>query len=139
MAEEDSTVYLGDLDSSYSNKRPRPDDEQEEKATGKATISEKRQRTLVDMFSGRIGKKVVTASSSASKSSGNSISSLKPSASFAPPATLGLAKLNSIPFSLSAYQQILSEQEKKLLKLECEVTGKVWYVILRPLMLYDEN
>jgi uracil-DNA glycosylase len=122
---EDTTVYLGDLDPSYSNKRPRPDDEQEEKETGKATTSDKRQRTLADMFSAKIDNKVMTASST-SKSSGNSISSLKRSASFAQPATPGLVKLNSIPFSLSAYQKSLSEQEKKLLKLECEVMGKVW-------------
>ena len=35
-------------------------------------------------------------------------------------------KLNSIPFSLSAYQNSLSEGEKDLLRLECECIGLSW-------------
>ena len=40
----------------------------------------------------------------------------------------GLVKLNSIPFSMTSYLQSLSEEEKRLLQLECEVMGKSWQV-----------
>lgn len=35
-------------------------------------------------------------------------------------------KLNSIPFSLSAYQQSLTDEQKDLLLLECETMGLSW-------------
>ncbi|KAF8199643.1 uracil-DNA glycosylase-like protein [Pholiota molesta] len=124
-------------DTTYSNKRPRPDDEQEEKATGKATTSDKRQRTLADMFSGKIDNKVMTASST-SKSSGNSISSLKRSASFAQPAT-PVSSINSIPFSLSAYQKSLSEQEKKLLSWNAKSWGRKPYFLSLKEFLWKEG
>ncbi|KAF9484336.1 uracil-DNA glycosylase [Pholiota conissans] len=114
MAEEDTTVYLGDIQPSSRNKRPRQDDEQEETSFGKVSISEKRQRTLADMFSGRLSKTNPRASSATK-------------AFTIPP---GLVKLNSIPFSLSAYLDSMSEPEKKLLKLECDVMGKVWLKVL---------
>lgn len=37
-------------------------------------------------------------------------------------------KLNAIPFSLSEFQANLSEEEQRLLSLECATMGKIWYV-----------
>jgi len=34
--------------------------------------------------------------------------------------------LNSIPFSLSEYIDSLTDDQKRLLKLECETMGKSW-------------
>jgi len=38
----------------------------------------------------------------------------------------GQQPLNSIPFSLSEYVASLTEDQKRLLKLECETMGKSW-------------
>lgn len=41
------------------------------------------------------------------------------------------ASLNSIPFSMSAYKGDLSEEELKLLTLECDTMGKSWLKLLK--------
>lgn len=38
-------------------------------------------------------------------------------------------RLNSIPFSLSQFQESLSEDERALLALECTYLGKSWYAL----------
>ncbi|KAI0649340.1 uracil-DNA glycosylase [Trametes meyenii] len=48
--------------------------------------------------------------------------------------TIGLKSnpsLNSIPFSLSTFQDSLSDEEKKLLALECQTMGKSWLKLLK--------
>ncbi|KAF8742665.1 hypothetical protein AX14_002895 [Amanita brunnescens Koide BX004] len=45
--------------------------------------------------------------------------------------TPSLTKLNAIPFSLSAFQESLSEEEKQLLALECDTLGKSWLKVLK--------
>jgi uracil-DNA glycosylase len=40
--------------------------------------------------------------------------------------------LNSIPFSMSGFQNSLGEEHRNLLKLECEVMGKSWFVFASP-------
>jgi uracil-DNA glycosylase len=75
----------------------------------------KRQRTLADMFSG-----------SQEKEDGESEPSAK-KPKLTAQGTASLTKLNAIPFSLSAYQESLSEEEKRLLALECDTMGKSWY------------
>lgn len=94
-----------------------------------STSGVKRQRTLVDMFS--------AAPSGSSKKlkkegSGGTVVSVKMSASSSTAVVSGSQSLNSIPFSLSAYQEALSEQERQLLGLECETMGKSWYVRSSP-------
>jgi uracil-DNA glycosylase len=67
----------------------------------------KRQRTLLDM----LGPSEVSAKK---PKLGQSASS---------------QALNSIPFSMSTFQDSLSEEENKLLSLECETMGKSWQVM----------
>ncbi|TDL25619.1 uracil-DNA glycosylase [Rickenella mellea] len=45
--------------------------------------------------------------------------------------TSELQPLNSVPFSLSAFQESLSEEHRNLLRLECETMGKSWLKILK--------
>lgn len=91
-----------------------------------ATNALKRQRTLVDMFSAA----PATQSSKKLKleKSGGSAGSIKASVTTSSLSAVvsGSQPLNSIPFSLSAYQESLSEEERQLLGLECESMGKSW-------------
>ncbi|EDR08433.1 uncharacterized protein LACBIDRAFT_249888 [Laccaria bicolor S238N-H82] len=75
------------------------------------------------MFSGSQGKK--------STGSGQSIKKLKITASGTNSKSSGIQRLNSIPFSLSAFQESLSDNERKLLQLECEMMGKSWLKLLK--------
>jgi uracil-DNA glycosylase len=91
----------------------------------------KRQRTLADMFSGSQGKASSEPSAkklklSASTNSITAGATLKAAGSASRPKGFGVQKLNSIPFSLSAFQESLSNENKEYLKLECEVLGKSW-------------
>ena len=76
-----------------------------------ATGATKRQQSLTDMFTKK----------SSSSSSSRLGPALKKSKTDNP-------SLNSIPFSLKEYQDTLSEEEKRLLTLECETMGKSWSV-----------
>ncbi|KAH9936045.1 uracil-DNA glycosylase-like protein [Amylocystis lapponica] len=129
MKKSERVVYLEDLEA--------PSGKPEKKDAGaadtavvlktvdvKATVSEpktaapgalKRQRTLADMFSasapaagGPVAKKIKVAGSSS-----------------------GLQTLNSIPLSLSEFQNTLGEEERKLLTLECETMGRSWLKLLK--------
>lgn len=132
--DQSSTVYLEDIDPSYGMKK-REDgqgqrslhssQDQANASQEKPSGSNKRQRTLEDMFfGGKKGKepvkKVKLSTSDAEGSAVKKIamSSLK---------TSGLRKLNSIPFSLSEFINSLDEDKRQLLRLECEVMGKSWY------------
>ncbi|EIM90965.1 uracil-DNA glycosylase [Stereum hirsutum FP-91666 SS1] len=44
---------------------------------------------------------------------------------------IGFVPLNSIPFSLSAYLESLTEDQRRLLQLECETLGKSWLKLLK--------
>lgn len=70
----------------------------------------KRQRTLVDMFSGSSAKKTKVDGSSVSKSQ----------------------TLNSIPFNLNDFINSLTEEQRGLLGLEIETMGKSWSVSITP-------
>ncbi|KAI0249155.1 uracil-DNA glycosylase-like protein [Lactifluus subvellereus] len=93
----------------------------------------KRQRTLFDMLgstpsqgsgNNNTKKPRLAASSSSDKSSvvGKQQSS---------GGSGGLQSLNSIPFSSSEYVASLTEDQKRLLKLECETMGKSWLKVLK--------
>ena len=140
-------VYLADLEqpssqataASANDEKPSvvaASSDHDENAKTKLTPSTngKRQRTLFDMFGSTSGegseapskkpKVAATAASSSRK---------KPSASSATEAQFpaggsssGQQALNSIPFSLSEYTTSLTEDQKRLLKLECETMGKSW-------------
>ena len=127
----EETVYLEDLEPSCGVSAKEDTDGSTAPtsvSTAVASTQVKRQRTLVDMFSSSQGKtsepstKKIKLSASLSSTSSNkstviAVNGVKPT---------GVQKLNSIPFSLSSFQDSLTEEEKKLLKLECEVLGKSW-------------
>ncbi|KAI0925887.1 hypothetical protein AcV5_008497 [Taiwanofungus camphoratus] len=135
MAHTERVVYLEDLEG--ETKKDREDakaalNASEDAATGATAMSKveakvtvnkvkqsgttamKRQRSLIDMFSGAPSKSGPT--SKKIKVAGSSSS---------------LQSLNSIPFSLSSYQETLTDEEKKLLALECETMGKSWLKLLK--------
>lgn len=140
MAEQKSVVYLEDLETPTSSQATeaagdKPAKVVASKTTTKVTksasndaknskVSTKRQASLMDMFSGA-GAKSIAKRRKIEKSS---VSTTEETAS--PPATLAPPKpgqtLNSIPFSLSAYVESLSEDQRRLLALECDTMGKSW-------------
>lgn len=135
MSDPSRVVYLEDLESpAAATSRSSPASEEKEtteksaasvstattaknasqKTQTTTTATLKRQRTLLDMFAGPKGAepgnkkpKLATAGSSAEVSRTQS--------------------LNAIPFSLSAFTSSFSDEEKRLLALECETMGKSWY------------
>jgi uracil-DNA glycosylase len=89
------------------------------------TTSTKRQRTLDTMFGGTAKKaKLERAGASSSSASAPAVTPSKPKA----PGTT----LNSIPFSMSEFEESLSDDEKELLALECKTLGKSWYAVGLP-------
>jgi uracil-DNA glycosylase len=130
MGDSQPTVSLEDTDltssfkSQATSKRERPDDRPQTGNSNAATPAPaKRQRTLGETFFGFQGKMKTSPLKGLKPSGGStlSIASNRPKASGS-----GLVKLNSIPFSMMAYQESLSDDEKRLLQLECEVMGKSW-------------
>lgn len=136
MSPSKPVVYLEDIEpnqflkSSQSLNKGSAVSGQSSEAKGSAkdtnVTSVKRQRTLADMFSGSqekpsepSAKKLKLAPSGGSGTTTSSARSVAANRS-------GVQKLNSIPFSLAAYVDTLSEEQKKLLTLECEVMGKSW-------------
>lgn len=91
-----------------------------------STATGKRQRTLFDMLGSGPGqstgstskKPKLTAPGSGDKPTVNGT----PSSGGSP----SQQALNSIPFSLNEYIDSLTEDQKRLLKLECETMGKSW-------------
>lgn len=136
MGDSQPIVYLEDIDptSKSPSKRERSQDDDpqaENSSTTIAPVPVKRQRTLDTMFFGSQGKTDAKSSpSEGQKPSGGSTSSIASNSSATRPKASGLVKLNSIPFSMTAYLDSLSEEEKRLLQLECEVMGKSWSVII---------
>ncbi|KAJ4480081.1 uracil-DNA glycosylase-like protein [Lentinula aciculospora] len=86
-------------------------------------------QTLVDMFSASnaqpSSKRLKTTSSVSSLDSSHSPSRSTNATIF------GIQKLNSIPFSMKAFQESLNEEQAKLLRLECAVMGKSWLKVLK--------
>lgn len=85
----------------------------------------KRQRTLMDMFP----SKSVESGAGGSQPAAKKLRLDKAGSSSSLMVTSGTPRtLNSIPFSPSEFVASLSEDEKRLLALECESMGKSWYV-----------
>ncbi|THH19815.1 hypothetical protein EW146_g1413 [Bondarzewia mesenterica] len=112
------------------------------------TKTVKRQRTLMDMFSSSNAnteqssskRQKLTVRGSSSFSGALVVSSSSPSASasgqsgtkaVSAATNWGLQPLNAIPFSLSAYVGSLTDDQKRLLKLECDSMGKSWLKLLK--------
>ncbi|KAF7312117.1 Uracil-DNA glycosylase [Mycena indigotica] len=106
----DSTVYLEDLATNYKRPKRVADSEAE------GTTAGKRQKTLFESFGPEKRQK---------------LSQPKPTCSTGIRAPVKGQKLNSIPFSLSAFQAALPDDEaRKLLALECETFGKSWFKVM---------
>ena len=130
MSDPSRIVYLEDLEGPAVPKTEKKESSETTVASKKtskdaskttettAAASLKRQRTLMEMFGGSTGAKSGESSTKKIKLA-TSGSSVEPSRT---------QSLNSIPFSLSGYMSSLSEEEKRLLALECETMGKSWYV-----------
>ena len=130
MGDSQPTVYLEDIDPTFksTSKRERPDEGPQpgNPSTVTPAAPVKRQRTLRETFFGAQGK-MKTSPLKGLKPSGGSTSSIASDSSTRLKASAsGLVKLNSIPFSMTAYLESLSDEEKRLLQLECEVMGKSW-------------
>ena len=131
MADENTTVFLEDIEAKSSTRTSKPD------ASGSAggtkpkqqtsTTTLKRQRTLMDnSFFAPPAKKDGTAEPALKKPklAANASSS---SVTSSPTKTAsGVQTLNSIPFSVSAFIESLTDEQKRLLRLEIECMNKTW-------------
>jgi uracil-DNA glycosylase len=97
-------------------------------APSTSTTNGKRQRTILDMFGSAPRQSSDASSSKKRKVTASSVGNDKLSSSGAQSSggSSGQQSLNSIPFSLSEYVDSLTEDQKRLLKLECETMGKSW-------------
>ncbi|KIJ66656.1 hypothetical protein HYDPIDRAFT_108560 [Hydnomerulius pinastri MD-312] len=135
MAEETAVVYLEDIETTVSsaakqdNASGTPTSSQEKSnATATASNSLKRQRTLMDMFSGPKGDTSGEPTAKKAKVVASSSSRVKISVAGS---TSGIQRLNSIPFSLNQFIESIPEDHRHLLKLECECMGKSWLKLLK--------
>ena len=128
MADENATVFLEDIETKSSTRTSKPD------ASGSgtkpkqqtSTTTLKRQRTLMDSFFAPPAKKDGTAEPALKKPklAANASSS---SVTSSPTKTAsGVQTLNSIPFSVSAFIESLTDEQKRLLRLEIECMNKTW-------------
>ncbi|KAF9046882.1 uracil-DNA glycosylase [Hymenopellis radicata] len=127
MASDNNTVYLEDLEQASAKKVTKTAGTS---ASTSTTTASKRQRTIMDMFSSSQEKDSSDPAAKKLKLSPSrplGASSSKPTL----PVKLGATKLNAIPFSLSAFQDSLSESERALLQLECESMGNSWLKLLK--------
>lgn len=113
--EDTARISIGPDEKAKPNANPLP-----------STATGKRQRTLFDMLGSGPGqstgstskKPKLTAPGLGDKPTVNGTQSSGGSSS--------QQALNSIPFSLNEYIDSLTEDQKRLLKLECETMGKSW-------------
>ncbi|KAF8842065.1 uracil-DNA glycosylase [Paxillus ammoniavirescens] len=133
LADETRVVYLEDVETvvtpSASQEKPN--------GTPSTTASNnlKRQRTLMDMFSGANNSKSETTREPAAKktklvtSGSSSTSTVK--TKVATDASSDLQPLNSIAFSLSQFLESIPEKHRHVLELECQCMGKSWLKVLK--------
>lgn len=145
MSDEKRVVYLEDLESPSASQTTDTGKEnttvkettkavavaeKKKDASGKAAATKtgtKRQATLMDMFSS--GGSAGTAQPSAKKVKlDKSGSAAAVSVAQGSSGVRAGQTLNSIPFSPSEFVASLSEDERRLLALECESMGKSWCV-----------
>ncbi len=124
-----STVYLEDLDIPRVDKEGKPavTSVVSGTTTTAASTSLKRQRTLMDMFANSQGKNASDPSAKKLKLSPASSTRQSASSSSGTVAKgFGVQRLNSIPFSMSGFQESMTDEQRDLLRLECEAMGKSW-------------
>lgn len=127
MTDDTRVVYLADVETTVS---PTRDASTTPNASTSATASNplKRQRTLMDMFT-------VPKNSQSEKTGQPEAKRVKVETLTSPPAcaakpkvagSSGLQRLNFIPFSLSEFIESIPEDQRHLLRLECDCMGKSW-------------
>ena len=90
------------------------------------TTTGKRQRTLLDMLGSGPGQSTGTTSKKPKLTVPGPSDKPTVSRTQTSGGSPSQQPLNSIPFSLSQYIDSLTEDQKRLLKLECETMGKSW-------------
>lgn len=121
--ETKDVVYLDDVE---TNRTKKPGQPTGDKTASNSTAGNKRQRSIAEMFGGG------AQSSSTGQNTEPAAKRLKASASASSSQSrIGSAgtqdlKLNAIPFSLTQFQESLSDEARKLLALECAFMGKSW-------------
>jgi len=131
--QEETVVYLEDIETQVTTTSTQSQGDgsiasttssSQTSSSGTVAVSNKRQRTLLDMFSGSQPDK---------KASAPAAKKLKLSASEpvirSMPSGSKNQRLNAIAFSLSQYQESLSTEQRNLLALECVYMGKSWCVV----------
>ena len=130
MDKKPAVVYLEDLVAPAKASKAENASSNEQSATT-ATAS-KTNETKVETST--VEKKTSTGATKRQKSLMEMFSKSTSSTSSPPPAKRaksGLSSnpsLNSIPFSLMEFQNGMTDEEKRLLALECETMGKSWSV-----------
>ncbi|KAF8920227.1 uracil-DNA glycosylase-like protein [Mucidula mucida] len=114
MASDDNTVYLEDIEQASEKKITKTAGSSSSTTT---TTACKRQRTIMDMFSSSQEKD----SSDLQLRNSNRNTACEARSN----------KAQRDPFSLSAFQDSLSESERALLQLECESMGNSWLKLLK--------
>ncbi|KAF9521019.1 hypothetical protein BS47DRAFT_1335123 [Hydnum rufescens UP504] len=111
----DDATYMEDL---VTSSTPKSSQETVAKSNSKGVTAKKRQLSLMDMIpSTPSGKKSRTdALASSSPSIGRTVNGVKP--------------FNTIPFNMDKFKESLSDDEKRLLALECETMGRTWLKVL---------
>jgi uracil-DNA glycosylase len=123
MPEEKRVVYLEDVQQTSSSnvveeQPPPPADENTETKAAVSVPAKKRQLTLMDIMGTSSQGGAKNAKKARLPTTDNAAASLSPA--------VGPQKLNFIPFSLSSFQESLTEEQTRLLRLEMEVMGLSW-------------
>jgi hypothetical protein len=108
--------------------------------------------SLADMFGGGKGKAQTPAKKArastpppknyagmASSSPGGDSDAPQPSKAPARRTLNGITALKYIPFSMTEFQDSLTDSQRSLLQLECETLGKSWFVFFYPSLHCSSN
>lgn len=130
MTQNERVVYLEDIQSTSqlvekSTEEPaKPPTEPSGQPTAVKPAALKRQLTLMDMVA---GPRKDENTAKRAKIATDGASAIRAKVPAPAKMSFGLQKLNSVPFSMAEYQESLSEEQRRLLKLECEVLGLSWF------------
>lgn len=137
----EKTVYLEDLEVKETKNVDDSHEDENDKEKSPTTVTEtlvevteavskpvnmKRQRTLMEMVPAGSAKAKDTPNKKAKLTKTALQASILNDQDPVKAINTGIQPLNSIPFSLQAFKDSLSEEEKNLLALECECMGKSW-------------
>ncbi|KAG8213068.1 uracil-DNA glycosylase-like protein [Butyriboletus roseoflavus] len=136
MADDARVIYLADVETAASSTRDdvstAPSASQDNaSASASASNPLKRQRTLMDMFTApKDARSEKTGQPETKKAKLDTLSSSSGGvANIKIAGSAGLQRLNFIPFSLSEFIESIPEDQRHLLKLECDCMGKSWQLL----------